>query len=100
MNCHQGRYYRLQFFYWSYPYAGLSVSQRPRLRMGGAGAAIGASSVMTMDAGATANSGRAVAAIPEPLNTAGAGGVIPREIFFPRKRLVYLVQKGFLGSTA
>ena len=52
--------------------------------MGGAGAAIGASSVMTMDAGATANSGRAVAAIPEPLNTAGAGVVIPREIFFPK----------------
>ena len=61
---------------------------------------IGASSVMTVDAGATANSGRAAAAIPEPLNTPGAGGVIPREIFFPRKRLVYLVQKGFLGSTA
>ena len=76
------------------------MSQRPRLWRGGAGAAIGASSDMTMDAGATAHSGRAVAAIPEPLNTPGAGGVIPREIFFPRKRLVYLVQKGFLGSTA
>ena len=50
--------------------------QRPRLRTGGAGAAMGSSSVMTADAGATANSGRAVAATPEPLNAAGAGGVI------------------------
>ena len=62
--------------------------------------ATGVDSVTTADADTTASSGGAAAAIPEPLKFTSAGGIIPREFFFPRKRPVHPVQKGFLGSTA